>query len=145
MTDGKKRLLDIVRPAYIILKPSLHGGMRGVEEWVRLAEERHIGSWITSALESNIGLNAIAQLAARIYGPGIKLPFRGRYAFGDTGRSAGKEFHRLRLRSPFRQKIIQFHFAESHISLFFNSNGELTLSENRQPVPRPCGNLIPGP
>lgn len=73
-TDGKKRLLDIVRPAYIILKPSLHGGMRGVEEWVRLAEERHIGSWITSALESNIGLNAIAQLAARIYGPGIKLP-----------------------------------------------------------------------
>jgi O-succinylbenzoate synthase len=43
------------------LKPSLHGGIRGSEEWIRLAQERNIGYWITSALESNVGLLAIAQ------------------------------------------------------------------------------------
>ena len=70
----KAELLDRIRPAYIILKPSLHGGMRGVEEWITLARARGIGSWITSALESNVGLNAVAQLAARFYGPNIDLP-----------------------------------------------------------------------
>lgn len=59
--DEKKRLLDTIRPQYIILKPSLHGGISGGNEWIREAEERKIGWWITSALESNIGLNAIAQ------------------------------------------------------------------------------------
>ena len=72
--EEKMRLLDTVRPSYIVLKPSLHGGMRGVEEWVSLARERGIGSWITSALESNIGLNAVAHLAAHIYGPDIRMP-----------------------------------------------------------------------
>lgn len=62
--DEKKRLLDTVRPQYIILKPSLHGGISGGNEWIREAEERNIGWWITSALESNIGLNAIAQWCA---------------------------------------------------------------------------------
>jgi len=70
----KAALLDQLRPAYIILKPSLHGGMRGTEEWIRLARERGIGSWITSALESNVGLNAIAQFTAHIYGPDITMP-----------------------------------------------------------------------
>ncbi|MDD5861865.1 MAG: o-succinylbenzoate synthase [Prevotella sp.] len=70
----KEDLLDTIRPQYIILKPSLHGGMRGTEEWIALARSRGIGSWITSALESNIGLNAIAQLAAKIYGPHISMP-----------------------------------------------------------------------
>ena len=60
-THRKIELLDTVCPQYIILKPSLHGGIHGSEEWIRLAEERQIGWWITSALESNIGLNAIAQ------------------------------------------------------------------------------------
>ena len=59
--DNKKNLLDIVNPAYVILKPSLCGGFSGAEEWIRLAEEKGIGWWITSALESNIGLNALAQ------------------------------------------------------------------------------------
>lgn len=72
--DMKTQLLDFIKPQYIILKPSLHGGMHGTEEWIRLADERGIGSWITSALESNVGLNAVAQLAARIYGPGISMP-----------------------------------------------------------------------
>lgn len=60
----KVRLLDTIRPQYIILKPSLHGGLAGSEEWIRLARERGIGHWITSALESNVGLNAIAQWTA---------------------------------------------------------------------------------
>ena len=72
--EEKKELLDVIKPAYIILKPSLHGGMRGSEEWIRWAEERGIGSWITSALESNIGLNAVAHLAAKLYGSGITMP-----------------------------------------------------------------------
>jgi len=72
--DDKCRLLDTVRPAYIVLKPSLHGGMAGCREWVRLAHERGIGSWMTSALESNIGLNAVAHLAAMTYGPHIGMP-----------------------------------------------------------------------
>lgn len=59
--DDKENLLDKIMPKYIILKPSLVGGFKGSEEWIRLAEERNIGWWITSALESNIGLNAIAQ------------------------------------------------------------------------------------
>lgn len=73
-TDEKIRLLDTIKPQYIILKPSLHGGVAGTREWIALAIERGIGSWITSALESNIGLNAIAQLAANIYGSKITMP-----------------------------------------------------------------------
>ena len=59
--DKKIQLLDTISPQYIILKPSLVGGFSGTDEWISLAEERNIGWWITSALESNIGLNAIAQ------------------------------------------------------------------------------------
>ena len=70
----KGQLLDIIKPAYIILKPSLHGGMAGTKEWIDLANDRHIGSWITSALESNVGLNAIAHLTAYLYGPHIQRP-----------------------------------------------------------------------
>lgn len=57
----KEALLQKVRPQYIILKPSFIGGFRGTAEWIALAEKYQIGWWITSALESNIGLNAIAQ------------------------------------------------------------------------------------
>ena len=72
--ERKRELLDTIRPQYIILKPSLHGGMAGCREWISLAQERGIGSWITSALESNVGLNAIAHLAAEVYGPAITMP-----------------------------------------------------------------------
>ncbi|WP_163710386.1 o-succinylbenzoate synthase [Mangrovibacterium lignilyticum] len=61
--EDKELLLDMVRPQYLILKPSLHGGISGCDEWIELAEDRAIGWWITSYLESNIGLNAIAQWA----------------------------------------------------------------------------------
>ncbi|MBS9766450.1 MAG: o-succinylbenzoate synthase [Flavobacteriaceae bacterium] len=60
-TEKKKELLQTINPQYIILKPALVGGFSGSEEWIRLAETQKIGWWITSALESNIGLNAIAQ------------------------------------------------------------------------------------
>lgn len=72
--EDKTSLQDTIRPQYIVLKPSLHGGMSGTREWVSLASHRNIGSWLTSALESNIGLNAIAHLAADIYGPAITFP-----------------------------------------------------------------------
>lgn len=57
----KAKLLQTIQPQYIILKPSLVGGIKGSQEWIGLAEKQNIGWWITSALESNIGLNAIAQ------------------------------------------------------------------------------------
>ena len=59
--EEKEALLRKIKPQYIILKPSLIGGFRGSEEWIALADKYDIGWWITSALESNIGLNAIAQ------------------------------------------------------------------------------------
>ena len=62
--DDKKALLEAIRPAYIILKPTLVGGLAQTRAWIQLAESQRIGWWLTSALESNIGLNAIAQLAA---------------------------------------------------------------------------------
>ncbi len=73
VNDPQKKalLLDTIRPQYIILKPTLHGAIRGSEEWIELAKQRDINYWITSALESNIGLNAIAQWAATL---GIEMP-----------------------------------------------------------------------
>lgn len=59
--EEKKKLLKRIQPQYIILKPALVGGFSGTDEWISLAEQLNIGWWITSALESNIGLNAIAQ------------------------------------------------------------------------------------
>ncbi len=59
--DAKQHLLQIINPQYVIFKPSLIGGYRGTNEWKDLAEKMNIGWWITSALESNVGLNAISQ------------------------------------------------------------------------------------
>ena len=72
--EMKHHMLNINKPRYIILKPSLHGGMQGCREWIKTARDMGIGSWITSALESNIGLNAIAQFAADVYGDHITMP-----------------------------------------------------------------------
>ena len=54
-------LLHQLQPAYLVLKPSLHGGLMGCKDWIQLADQKHIGWWMTSYLESSIGLNAIAQ------------------------------------------------------------------------------------
>lgn len=72
--EMKHHMLNIIKPRYIILKPSLHGGMQGCREWIKTARDMGIGSWITSALESNIGLNAISQFAADVYGDHITMP-----------------------------------------------------------------------
>lgn len=67
--EKKAELLATIRPQYIILKPSLHGGFAGGQEWITEAGRQGIGWWITSALESNIGLNAIAQWCATFDNP----------------------------------------------------------------------------
>ena len=67
LPEIKKELLSAIRPQYIILKPSLHGGICGSNEWIAEAEKQNIGWWVTSALESNIGLNAIAQWCATLH------------------------------------------------------------------------------
>lgn len=59
--SGKKLLMQIIKPHYIVLKPTLLGGFQLSQEWIEIAHEMNVGWWITSALESNIGLNAIAQ------------------------------------------------------------------------------------
>ena len=72
--EQKEQLLIIIKPAYIVLKPSLHGGMAGCREWIETARQHDVGSWITSALESNVGLNAIAQFCSSVYGDHITMP-----------------------------------------------------------------------
>lgn len=65
----KENLLEKIRPQYIILKPSLIGGFKGAEEWIEIADKLNIGWWVTSALESNVGLNAIAQWTFTLQNP----------------------------------------------------------------------------
>ncbi len=65
----RRKLLEIIRPPYIILKPTLLGGFAETRRWIAIAEEMGIRWWITSALESNIGLNAIAQFTAEFTNP----------------------------------------------------------------------------
>lgn len=79
--ENKADLLDQIRPQHIVLKPTLLSGILETQDWIKLAEDRGIGWWMTSALESNIGLNAIAQLAAS-YNPTIP-----------QGLGTGKLFH----------------------------------------------------
>jgi len=67
--EEKKNLLEQIKPQFIILKPSLLGGFYHCREWIKLANELKIGWWITSALESNIGLNAIAQFTFTLNNP----------------------------------------------------------------------------
>jgi len=67
----RQELLQTIKPQFIILKPSLIGGFKGTEQWIELAEKNKIGWWITSALESNVGLNAISQFT---YTKNNKMP-----------------------------------------------------------------------
>lgn len=64
LIEDKIKLLEVISPQYIILKPSLHGGIKGCKEWIKIAEKLNISWWMTSALESNVGLNAICQFTA---------------------------------------------------------------------------------
>nr|WP_274704481.1 o-succinylbenzoate synthase [Salinimicrobium profundisediminis] len=65
----KRELLEKIWPQYVIFKPSLIGGIRGTDEWIELSRELGIGWWVTSALESNVGLNAIAQYTYNLNNP----------------------------------------------------------------------------
>ncbi|MFC6858693.1 o-succinylbenzoate synthase [Zunongwangia atlantica] len=67
----KKKLLQTIQPQYLIFKPSLIGGFKGTQQWIDVAETNNIGWWNTSALESNIGLNAISQFT---YEKKVKMP-----------------------------------------------------------------------
>ena len=67
----KQRLIDQINPQFIILKPSLLGGFSKAEEWIKIATNASIGWWVTSALESNVGLNAIAQWTYQL---GVSMP-----------------------------------------------------------------------
>jgi len=69
LLEEKRQLLEKIKPQFIILKPSLVGGLRGTKEWIDVAESLQIDWWITSALESNIGLNAIAQWTFTLQNP----------------------------------------------------------------------------
>ena len=69
-TEERKHLLEEIHPQYIILKPALCGGFSGASEWIKEAEDHKIGWWITSALESNVGLNAIAQFTSAVNASG---------------------------------------------------------------------------
>ncbi|GAB4133733.1 MAG: o-succinylbenzoate synthase [Raineya sp.] len=75
LREKKENLLKKIKPSYIILKPALLGGFAACQEWIDIAESLEIGWWITSALESNIGLNAIAQWTS-------SLPYRGHQGLG---------------------------------------------------------------
>ncbi len=70
-SEKRRQLLGEIQPQYIILKPGLLGGISQAEEWIRFAAENNTGWWVTSALESNIGLNAIAQWTAHL---GVNMP-----------------------------------------------------------------------
>lgn len=59
--EYKKKLLQSIKPQYVIFKPSLIGGFKGTKQWIKLCEEFSVRWWVTSALESNVGLNALAQ------------------------------------------------------------------------------------
>lgn len=64
--DKKEALLKAIKPHYIILKPTLLGGFRAADKWIQVADKMDIGWWVTSALESNVGLSAIAQYTAQL-------------------------------------------------------------------------------
>ncbi|WP_417786202.1 o-succinylbenzoate synthase [Tenacibaculum sp.] len=68
-SEEKEKCIATIQPQYIILKPSLVGGFKGSNEWIQIASNHNAGNWITSALESNIGLNAIAQWTYTLNNP----------------------------------------------------------------------------
>lgn len=77
LIHGKEMLVDQIQPQYIILKPSLLGGFAATQEWIDIATRLEISWWVTSALESNIGLNAIAQWVATLSSGDSKIPLLG--------------------------------------------------------------------
>lgn len=100
--EEKKLLLTSIQPQYIILKPSLLGGFKATSTWVDLAEKNNIGWWVTSALESNIGLNAIAQWVASL---DTKIP---------QGLGTGQVFSN-NFNAPLQIKNAALHFSQNQM------------------------------
>ena len=98
---SKRTLLEKIKPHYIILKPTLLGGLQSCKEWIGIAEELNIGWWVTSALESNIGLNAISQFTAQF---GTDIPHglgTGNLYHNNFPSPLAIELGKLHYRSPF--------------------------------------------
>ena len=112
----KAQLLDDIRPQYIILKPSLHGGIAGCQEWIALASERQIGYWVTSALESDIGLNAIAGWTSSL----LQSPYPPTTLHQGLG--TGQLFVNNYARTPLRIEGERLYWGRSEDRLF---NGEI--------------------
>ena len=110
----KEKMLQTVNPSYIILKPSLLGGLRKSNNWINIATKNNIKWWATSALESNIGLNAIAQW---VYGKSANMK---------QGLGTGKLFSNNIL-SPY---IIE----KGHLKYFFDNNWGLSLFEKHKKI-----------
>ena len=100
VTDPAKQeqLLDVTKPPFIILKPTLLGGLAAARRWMTLAEERGCGWWLTSALESNIGLNAVSQLASAYVQSGFP-----------QGLGTGQLYHN-NLAAPLRIEAGELHY-----------------------------------
>lgn len=98
----KQDLIKTIRPQYIIIKPSLVGGFKSTEGWINIAKTYGVQWWITSALESNVGLNAIAQFT---FATGNKLP---------QGLGTGSLFNNNIGDVNFLESK-QFHFREFHV------------------------------
>ena len=112
--EEKGKMLQTVNPSYIILKPSLRGGLRKSNNWINIATKNNIKWWATSALESNIGLNAIAQW---VYGKSANMK---------QGLGTGKLFSNNIL-SPY---IIE----KGHLKYFFENNWDLSLFEKHKKI-----------
>lgn len=112
--EDKQRLLDTVMPQYIILKPTLHGGIYGCEQWIEEARRRNIGFWITSALESNVGLNAISQWAAQTtdctfpQGLGTGQLFEKNFPLTDLSLEGDKLWFRSEQQRRFEKEVARF-------------------------------------
>lgn len=112
--EDKQRLLDTVKPQYIILKPTLHGGIHGCEQWIEEARRRNIGFWITSALESNVGLNAISQWAAQTtdctfpQGLGTGQLFEQNFSQTDLSLEGDKLWFRSERQRRFEKEVARF-------------------------------------
>lgn len=100
--EEKAQLLERIRPQYIILKPTLVGGVHSCMEWVEVAKTMNIGWWLTSALESNVGLNAICQLAVHLQ------------ASGYQGLGTGQLYHN-NIPSPLEVKDGHIHYNKKRV------------------------------
>lgn len=107
----KEELLATIQPHYIILKPALCGGFLGAEEWMNLAKSRHIGWWVTSALESNIGLAALAQWTATLKNPMPQGLGTGQLYTNNVSSSLKQEGEKLR----FDPTVVSFDKIETYV------------------------------